>query len=617
MEPIHIVLIAAIIAAAFGAAAVLLMKRSWSRGRSVPDPNEQIRQLGAEVLGLRDAKAELERRFAVEEQKAVRIPELERTLAERLQQIDALRDGKATAERGLAAAGEALTQIRKTLAQEEARAAALAAEIEGLNKRHEMLRQEKSKLDEVVAAKTETIVGMEAAATDLRRRLEVAEHIRDEVSARNDTLKEEMASLQKLVAEKTALLEERTSMAEALRQDLDEATAARDAAARESSDWRSRQAKLQETLDQVTKQSDEKLALLAEARERMTKEFRILADEVMKRHGDSFTKQNKEQMDGILTPLRDRLTEFQQGLQMAQTESARERATLKEQIRALTESSAKMTQETHNLTRALKGKAQAQGAWGEMVLSTILEHSGLREGEEYVTQESHSNESGQRLRPDVVVNLPNAQRIVIDSKVSLTAFEAFVNAETDAERPARLKAHLGSMRTHIRSLAGKDYQAASGSRLDYVIMFVPIEGALAVALQADPALTGFAAECNVAIATPTTLMIALRTVANVWQVERRNRNAELIADRAGKLYDKFVGFLDDMGDMGVRLAKARESYDCAMGKLSTGRGSLVKQVEYLRELGAKTSKAMPQNLLDEVSSGTLPAPRSGAQAVAV
>lgn len=612
MEPIHIVLVAVAVAVSVAAILVLLVRRALSRAGSPRDVDERIQQLGADVFALRDAKADLERRLAVEEQKALRVPELERIAEARSQQIDALREGKAAAERELAASGEALAQARKSLSQMEARAAALADDIEAAGERHEMLRQEKSRLDESLAAKAETIAGMDAAARELRQRLEAAENARDDGLSRNDRLKEEKALLETQVAEKAAFLEEKAAAVDALRKRLEDTIAALEAATKDRGDLRARNATLLETLEQVKKQSDEKLALLAEARETVAKEFKVLAEEVMKRHGESFTRQNREQMDGILAPLRDKLGEFQQGLRSAHLESAKERAMLTEQIRALTESSARMNLETHNLTRALKGEAQAQGAWGEMILSTILERSGLREGEEYIAQESHANEDGRRLRPDVVVNLPNGQRIVIDSKVSLSAFQAFVNAETDVERTARLKAHLVSIRTHIRVLAGKDYQGVTNSGLDYVIMFVPIEGALAAALQEDPAITGFAAECNVAIATPTTLMIALRTVANVWQVERRNRNAEAIADRAGRIYDKFVGFLADMEDLGNRLNKARESYDCALGKLSTGRGNLVRQVEQLREMGAKTSKALSQNLLEEVSSAALPAPQPAA-----
>ncbi len=358
-------------------------------------------------------------------------------------------------------------------------------------------------------------------------------------------------------------------------------------------------ATLQETLSKERLHAAEKLQLLQDAKDTMTKEFGLLANEVMARHGESFSKQNKEQIDGLLQPMRDKLAEFQQGLQSAHTESAKERATLGEQIRGLSETSARMTTETTNLTRALKGKAQTQGAWGEMILASILQRSGLREGAEYVSQATGATEEGQRLRPDVIVSLPGDQRIVIDAKVSLVAFEGHVNAATDSERDMCLGRHLNSMRTHIKTLSSKDYRAVAGSRLNYVVMFVPIEGALAAALQGDPGLTSFAMENNVTIATPTTLMIALRTVHSVWQVECRNQNAEAIADRAGKLYDKFVGFVTDLQQVGRGLKLADDSYRDAMGKLSTGKGNLVRQIEQLKGMGARTGKSLPLSLLGD------------------
>jgi DNA recombination protein RmuC len=380
------------------------------------------------------------------------------------------------------------------------------------------------------------------------------------------------------------------------------AGAARDNAMNEQARLKIELATTQETLLQERRQGGEKQKLLLDAKEVMTKEFQVLANDLMSRHGETFTKQNKEQLDVLLTPLRDKLREFQEGLQSAHTDSAKERATLGEQIKQLSEQSSRMTTETVNLTRALKGRAQTQGAWGEMILDSLLQKSGLREGEEYFTQVSRQHVDGQRLRPDVVVNLPNGQQVIIDAKVSLVAFERFVNEEDESAREAALSAHLGSMRTHIKHLASKDYQSLAGDGLDYVIMFVPIEGALAVALQRDPNLTTYAVQNNVAIATPTTLMMALRTIDNVWQVERRNRNAEAIAERAGHLYNKFVGFLEELQKVGQRLDLAQASYRGAMSKLSTGNGNLVSQAEKLRELGARTSKTLPKEVAGDAWS---------------
>jgi DNA recombination protein RmuC len=384
-----------------------------------------------------------------------------------------------------------------------------------------------------------------------------------------------------------------------IRVERDTALAQRDEIMRELGALRAEHAQLRETLAQERKQADEKLTLLNEARERMKTEFKMLAYEVMKDHGETFKKQNKEQIDLLLTPLGERINEFKTALHTAHTESNKERITLAEQIRNLTATSSAMMTETTNLTRALKGESQTQGAWGEMVLESILEKSGLRAGEEYTRQETHAGSDGGRPRTDVIVNLPNGQRVVIDSKVSLTAFESYCNAEDPDETAAHLKAHLNSLRTHIKTLSGKDYHSVAGSNLDYVIMFVPIEGALAAALQQDSALTAYAVENNVPIATPTTLMIALRTIANLWQVERRNRNADDIAKRAGLLYEKFAGFVANLEKLGTQLDRAKESYDESLKQLKTGRGNIVSQVEQLKSMGAKTSKELPTTLLDE------------------
>jgi DNA recombination protein RmuC len=423
--------------------------------------------------------------------------------------------------------------------------------------------------------------------------------------AQNQAQQAEIARLTSIAGErgtKAEIAEANQKNADAraieLRAERDATLRQRDELARELSELNARHAKLGESLVQERRQAEEKLALLNAARQEMKLEFQALSQEIMKGHSQAFAEQNKEQMNNLLTPLRTRLEEFQKSLHAAHTESNRERITLAEQIKGLTQTSTQMMTETTNLTRALKGETQTQGAWGEMILESILERSGLRAGEEYVTQTSHTIDGG-RVRTDVIVNLPNGQRVVIDSKVSLTAFESYCNCAEDAERALHLKGHLTSLRAHIKILSGKDYHAAAGSNLDYVIMFVPIEGALAAALQHDTALTGYAIESNVQIATPTTLMIALRTIANVWNVERRNRNAEEIAKRAGSLYEKFVGFAGDMQALGGRIDQAKSSYDEAMSKLSSGRGNIVRQVEQLKDMGAKTNKVIPTALLNE------------------
>jgi DNA recombination protein RmuC len=586
----------------------VLMRRGMPAQTGFAETNARLAILEADLLAARNAKADFERLLAVQVEKSSRIPDLEQTLANKTEQITTLGQAKAEAEIQLAASNEGLTRLETAWQETKDRLADAERSREDIRGQLNMLKDEKGRQDEALATKTEALSRLETAADELRKRLEEAERLHTQLGTRFDSLAREKAELEGDLAQKSALLGEKADAASKLGERLDEATQALQSAQWDNSGLREKLAKLQETLEQERRLAGEKLTFLTEAKERMTQEFKVLAADVMRLHGENFSKQNKEQIDAILAPLRDKLGEFQQGIQVAQTESTRDRATLAEQIRQLSESSAKMTSETSNLTRALKGEAQTQGAWGEMILASILERSGLREGEEYFVQQHINTEEGQRVRPDVIVNLPGGQRIVVDSKLSLVAFDAYVNAEDTVVRAGALARHLDSMRAHIKMLSSKEYHAVTGSQVDYVIMFIPIEGALAAALQADPNLTGFAVDNNVAIAPPTTLMIALRTVANVWQVERRNRNAEAIADRAGRLYDKLVGFVGDMGTLGDRLNQARSSYEAAMGKLSTGSGNVIRQVEQLKGLGARTNKSLPLSLLGDRETEVLPAP---------
>ncbi|HEV7346366.1 MAG TPA: DNA recombination protein RmuC [Devosia sp.] len=344
---------------------------------------------------------------------------------------------------------------------------------------------------------------------------------------------------------------------------------------------------LRARMAEQTKQSEASLARFLEARQQMTDEFKAIAGDVLKSHGETFSRQNREQVDTLLKPLQEKIGEFHVGL-------IKDRASMGEQIRALLESNVQITTEANNLTRALKGNSQTQGAWGEMILSTILESSGLREGEQFVTQQSHTGEDGSRVRTDVEVLMPNNDRLVIDSKVSLTAFAAYTSSD-DEDRALHLQAHVNSIRTHIRTLGEKTYHRHAQSKMDYVMMFVPIESALATAIQADAQLVEYGMSRGVMLTTPTTLMTVLRTVRNVWDIEKRHQNAEQIAERAGALYDKVVGFLTTMDKVGSNLDRAQQGFADARSQLATGKGSVVRQVEMLRELGAKSSKQLPAN----------------------
>lgn len=354
-------------------------------------------------------------------------------------------------------------------------------------------------------------------------------------------------------------------------------------------------AALSAQMAEKAKGAEENLARFQNAQEQMTNQFKAIAGDVLKSHGETFSKQNREQVDTLLKPLNDKIVEFQNGL-------FKDRAEMKEQIRHLSEDSFKMLTEANNLTRALKGNAQTQGAWGEMILSTILEKSGMREGEQYSTQSSYSNGGTGRVRIDVEVFMPNGDKLVIDSKVSLTAFERFTSAEDVDERSQHLKAHVASLRGHIKGLGEVNYQHHSGSSLDYVMMFVPIESALAAAVTEDSNIFEFGMSQGVMLTTPTTLMTILRTVRNVWDIEKRHQNAEEIAKRAGTLFDKVAGFLGNMDKLGQNLGRAQQSFDEAKGQLQDGRGSVVRQVEMLRELGARSTKAIPEGWEDMSSA---------------
>lgn len=345
-------------------------------------------------------------------------------------------------------------------------------------------------------------------------------------------------------------------------------------------------------------------ATLAErtaTRETITREFEAMAHKVLVEQGRSISEQNREQVDLLLAPLRDQLTKFQDDLAGSHKEGLMVHSVLKERIEQLSTDSARIGSDAAELAKALRGQSHTQGAWGEMILTTILERSGLRQGEHYRIQADHVTEDGGHLRPDVIVDLPGGKHIVVDSKVSLTAYADYVNAADDAPRDAALARHAHSVRSHIKGLSRKEYQALPGMTFDYVVMFLPIEGSLSAALEKDQQLMSFALEHNVAIATPATLMLMLRTVENIWQVESRNRNAEEIAYRAGKLYDKFVGFVDDMQLIGANLEKTRKSHSAAMKKLVDDPAtSLAQQAEDLKQLGAKASRQLPQKLLAEV-----------------
>ena len=352
------------------------------------------------------------------------------------------------------------------------------------------------------------------------------------------------------------------------------------------------------------------IATLRELREEMTGQFRLLANETLKSQGSEMQKAHGEQLSALLTPFRDQVHRFQTELQARNKATDEERARLREQIEYLHKRSEDISREAVALTRALKGDSQKRGAWGEMILERILEDSGLIAGTHYDTQASHRDADGKLWRPDVIVKMPQKKLLVIDSKVSLNAYEEAVNAEDMPTRDAALRRHVASVRAHVAGLAAKGYQAIDEGSVDYVLMFIPVEGAFSEALRVDPDLARHAMENRVGLATPTTLMLTLRTVDHIWTVERRESNAMAIAARAGQLYDKLHGFVSAVEDVGSALERAQKSHATAMDRLTRGPGNVIRQAEMLRDLGARTQKRLA---LDHDGAESLEAPGEAAE----
>ena len=361
----------------------------------------------------------------------------------------------------------------------------------------------------------------------------------------------------------------------------------------ENSNQKSLIKELQVTIEKERQTSREKLEILDESKEKLSEHFKVLASEVLEKNSKSFAGRSEENLSNLLKPLSTKIEEFEKKVGETYEKEARDRTSLQQEIKHLTDLNQKMTKEAHNLVNALKGETKTQGNWGEMILERILEASGLTKGREYLVQESLTTEEGKRYQPDVIINLPEEKQIIIDSKVSLVAYERYCSSSDDTERADALKAHVLSLRNHVRELSDKKYQNLKGLKtLDFVLLFVPVEPAFALAVQSEQQLFTEAISKNIVIVTPSTLLATLRTVAHIWRQEAQNKNAEEIARHGGALYDKFCNFINDMEKMGAQLQTVNKTYDGAMSKLSSGRGNLVRQTERLRELGAKTSKKL-------------------------
>ena len=331
--------------------------------------------------------------------------------------------------------------------------------------------------------------------------------------------------------------------------------------------------------------------------ERFTAEFKNLANEILEKNSAKFSDLNKNSMSELLNPLRDKILTFERKVEEAYDKELRDKISLREEVKKLYELNNRISEEANNLTRALKGDTKKQGDWGEVILETVLERSGLSKDREYRKQVISTNACGDIIKPDYLVMLPDKRHIIIDSKVSLLAYENFVNSDDESARPKFLKAHLESMKNHVKLLSEKNYfSSLEFNTPDFVLMFVPIESSFSVALQADQELFNFAWERRIVIVSPTTLLATMRTVASMWKMDKQSQHAFQIAEESGKLYDKFKLFMDDMVKVGTQLNSTRSTYEDAMKKLVTGRGNLVNQAEKLREMGAKNTKRIDEKI---------------------
>jgi len=336
-----------------------------------------------------------------------------------------------------------------------------------------------------------------------------------------------------------------------------------------------------------------------ELREKFTKEFENLANKILEEKSVKFTEQNRENLKNILSPLQEKIHLFEKKVEDTHKESIDYHAALRQQILGLRDMNEQMSKETINLTRALKGDTKMQGNWGELILERVLEKSGLEKDREYYVQQSHVNDEGSRVQPDVVINLPDGKKMIVDSKVSLVAYERYINEEDDPLRLVHLKEHVNSIKRHVDQLSDKNYHDLYKIESpDFVLLFIPMEPAFAVALNEDTTLYGKAFERNIVIVTPSTLLATLRTIDSMWSNQKQQENAYEIARQAGALYDKFEGFVGDLTKVGNKMKDAQSEYQNAMGKLIEGRGNIITSIEKLKKMGAKAKKSLPENILN-------------------
>ncbi|WP_119343633.1 DNA recombination protein RmuC [Facilibium subflavum] len=487
--------------------------------------------------------------------------------------------------------------LAQQLADSQAHCAKLNTDYQALN------AQFHQQSDDYLVLKTEhknTCAQVESLSQEIsldKQKLEIYNKESQKLNSDNATQQQYIKSLEKdnerLVSDQNALkerFESYQSNAEAQRQQLQQKNANQQVEI----------AELKKYIGEYEKSAKEKLALLEEAKQSLSVQFENLANRIFEEKGEKFTNQNKVNLSEVLQPFKQQMSEFKKKVDDVYIHEAKERASLKQEVNKLFELNQVMNQEAQNLTKALKGDKKLQGDWGEVVLERVLETSGLRKGYEYDTQLSFKNDEQKTFRPDVIVHLPDGKDVIVDAKVSLVSYDAYTKADGEMQKQQCLKKHIEAVRQHVSLLSEKGYENLSGiNSLDFVLMFIPIEAAFVLAFQHDDRLFQEAFKKRIIIVTPTTLLATLGTIRNTWKYEQINKNAEEISDRAGKMLDKFRGFIEDIENLGKHIHKTQDLYDNSLNKLTKGRGNLIAQASQLKALGVQMKKDLPQSIIEQ------------------
>ncbi len=430
--------------------------------------------------------------------------------------------------------------------------------------------------------------------------------MKNKIELAKATIENEKKEQLLLLEKEKSQLEERTLKIIKLESDLSKINDELKTKVNENTQLEKKISELGTVLEKERESTMEKLQLLENSKEELKNEFKNLSNEILEEKSKKFTETNKENINGILNPLKEEFERFKNKVDEVYINDTKDRTALKTQIDGLRELNEKLGKEALSLTNALKGDSQKQGAWGEVILERVLEESGLHKGREYETQLSFNDDEGKRKRPDAIIHLPNNKDVIIDSKVSIVAYHNYYQTEDVKEKEQFLKEHLQSIKNHIKGLSLKNYEDIEEIKsLDYVLMFIPIESAFMLAMENNRELFSEAFGKNIVIVTPSTLLVTLKTIQNIWRYEQQNKNAQEIAKRAGDLHDKFVNFSNSLIDVGNSLDKAKSQYELAINRLKSGKGNLISQVQKIKSLGIKSKKELSAKLSEDLAEDFL------------